>query len=324
MRKTAAIIISVLLSVCVCACGSGKGSAGVSSDLISKEESGTMKASTTSDNLSSGETSNPKQGKTDTESDTAVSQNTSSAVKVTDYPESEWKKHPENYKLIAFTFDDGPSSSRSDGSPAAAIADLLNKYYGGGTFFFCGTKIDENGSEIPNYVVSKGSEAANHSYAHKNIGSLSYDETKDEIVRCSDAIKNALGTEPKLFRGAGFSYSGDMWSILTDLKMPAIHSYTAGFGDYAGGTGTKENIVDYLLSKDLPDGAFIGMHSTNSKMIVPDALAEVLPELYKRGYRFCTVSEMFELKGVSLDTAPTNVYIKGIKSVENGEATYYY
>lgn len=110
-----------------------------------------------------------------------------------------------------------------------------------------------------------------------------------------------------------------MWELLKEMKMPAIYSYK-GFGDYSGGKSTADEIATYLLETDLPDGAIIGMHSNNMLNVTPDGLAEALPKLYEKGYRFCTLSELFEFRGVKYEQIPEKYYITRIGVDPMGDA----
>lgn len=238
------------------------------------------------------------------------------------YNEDQWFLHPEDYKLIAFTFDDGPVHSTVGDNAVTKVIDAFEDYYGAATFFFTGRSLSNYGTNIPEYALSKGHELANHSYSHSSLYNVTDKQwTIDEIQKVNDWYKENMNYDCKWFRGAGFSYNDDMWDYLESIDMPAINYTLAHGGDYSGGTATVDSILNVLLNNDIKDGSIIIGHSTKEDMVVPDALAIALPTLYEQGYRFCTLSQLFELQGIKYEDIPTGKYIKGV-TVVNGQVVY--
>ena len=242
-------------------------------------------------------------------------------VKLKYYNEDQWFLHPEDYKLIAFTFDDGPVVSEVGDNTVTKIIDLFEDYNGYATYFFTGRSLNSYGKTIPEYALSKGNELANHSYNHATLYDITDKATTiNEIKAVNDWYKENLDYDCKWFRGAGFSYNDDMWDYLKTADMRAINYAISPGGDYAGGSATVESIVN-AFDHEIENGSIVICHSTNSNNVTPDALSIVLPELYEQGYRFCTVLQLFELQGIDYDDIPTDKYIKGV-TVENGVVTF--
>ncbi len=233
--------------------------------------------------------------------------------------DDDWRSHPEDFKLLAFTFDDGPD----DSSPSVTmqVADVLAENNGAGTFFYIGNSFNQaNDPTVAKYVVNKGSEVANHSYTHSNadtMETMSDEDFKKEFDGANDLIKQHTGMTPKYWRGAGYAYSEKIYEHLEELNMPAIGCCTNLGSDWSGGTVTVDEIVDRLL-EGLPDGAIIGAHSSSKTYVTPNALAIALPLLYQQGYRFCTLSELFEYKGVNYDDIPVHCYITRVETLADG------
>ncbi len=250
-----------------------------------------------------------------------------SDVKLKYYNEDQWFLHPEDYKLIAFTFDDGPNASEvSNDNAVTRIIDLFGDYHGAGTFFFTGTSLEKYGTVIPKYALSKGHELANHSYSHQSLSSIitEKDATIDEVKKVNDWYKDNLDYTCKWFRGPGHSSNDYLWEYLTSIGMPAISAKTYRSSDFAGGSDTAEAIIERYTSTEIPHGTVILNHSTSSStMMTPDALEVVLPTLYEKGYRFCTMSQLFELQGIDYEDIPTDKHISRVY-VENGEPVYEY
>ena len=78
----------------------------------------------------------------------------------------------ENKKYIAFTFDDGPSKYTKELLKALELNEST------ATFFMLGNRMKYN-EEIVKEVYKSSSEAASHTYSHKNLDTLS----KDDILK---------------------------------------------------------------------------------------------------------------------------------------------
>ena len=324
------ILALCLVSVLVCgmtACtpqNSGELSSGVSSGKNSSTASTGDIDSPTSSSGSSGATQTSSGTESDTSSITnASSQTASSEESKPQYKEEEWRLHHQDYKLIAFTFDDGPeSSSASDKYPSVKLANLFEQYHGGATFFLIGSTLEKNGPAIPKYILSKGSELASHSYNHATsaqMKNMTPAQLRKEILGCSDLLEKMVGVRPKFFRAGNYAKCTGMWELLKEEKVSAIFSYK-GFSDYVGGKDTADSIAKYLTETDIPDGAIMGMHSNNMNFATPDGLEKALPILYEKGYRFCTLSELFELRGITYDDVPQFCYISRVGVDAVGQA----
>ena len=320
MKKLTALLFCMMLILTV-SCKENnpdKGSGESMTTETSVTESTSSKPSDTSQ-INSSEIQSSEVTSSENQSSQTSSQTVSSKPP-REYAENEWRLHPEDFKLIAFTFDDGPGFTDANNNATTKIVDVLEQYYGKGTFFFTGA-LEARGTVLPQYVLDHGCEVASHSYDHKNMSSLTFDEVEASIVNMNVLLKDELNVTNKFFRAGGFSQSSYMWSVLSGLNMPAIKC-VVGFGDYIGGSATKEQIAQKLTETDLCDGAIIGMHSTNSNCVTADGLSLALPILYEKGYRFCTLSELLELRGIDYNDLPKGKYITKISKQPDGTVKY--
>ena len=90
-------------------------------------------------------------------------------------------------KLVALTFDDGPSTTTSQ------VLDILDQYDAVATFFLIGQQIDSSMLSTMQRQVNMGCELANHSYTHQDMSGMSASDVKNQIEWTSSAIKNAVG-----------------------------------------------------------------------------------------------------------------------------------
>ena len=186
----------------------------------------------------------------------------------------------EEDKVVALTFDDGPSKYTKD------ILDILKKYDACGTFFLIGNKVSFYG-EVLREMLSEGNEIGNHSYDHKYLTRLSEKEVKDEINKTQDEIKRVTGYTPTLFRPTYGGYNNTLKSYI-DLTFVL---WDVDSRDWS--VKSTEGIM-YNVFKDVKSGSIILFHDNHEYSV--NALPSVIKELKKQGYKFVTVSELLELK----------------------------
>ncbi|MGI6579637.1 MAG: polysaccharide deacetylase family protein [Saccharofermentanales bacterium] len=223
---------------------------------------------------------------TDTDSDAGIADSErDQPAETTKPPASEIAMHPSgDFKYIALTFDDGPYDKVDLG-----ILDLLNKYEGHATFFLLGGRIDTYPDTVK-AIAEQGSELANHSYNHKNLTKISYEELLAEINLTNELIQQCTGITPALIRPPYGAYND---FVLEVLPYPFVN-WNHDTEDWS-----LQNAD--LISQSLEDakaGSVILMHSLYPETL--EALEKSLPILYEQGYRFVTVSELYRIYGVSL------------------------
>ena len=234
--------------------------------------------------------------------------NLNDIISAKNYKEADWKLHPQDYKLIALTFDDAPAYSSVGNNATTSIIDTLNKYYGAGTLFVTGNGLETNGVELLRYAVDNRFELGNHTYSHKSVGGTAKDWTaednKADFKKLQDAIYEKLGINMKWLRPAELAVNTALYTATTELGLPVI-GCSIGTGDWNNST-TKQAIKDSVL-QNAHDGGIVLMHSWVNN--TADVLDEICEELYNNGYRFCTLSELFEFKGISYNDIPCDQMI---------------
>ena len=183
-------------------------------------------------------------------------------------------------KVVALTFDDGPSKYTDQ------ILDILKKYNACGTFFLIGNKV-EFYSDTLRRMLEEGSEIGNHSYDHKLLTRLSKEAFQEEINKTQMAIKKVTGFTPTLFRPTYGGYNNTLKSY-TDLKFVL---WDVDSRDWQ--VKTKDKILKNVLP-NVKSGSIILMHDNHEYSL--NALEDIISNLKKQGYKFVTVSELLELK----------------------------
>ncbi len=97
-------------------------------------------------------------------------------------------------KIIAITFDDGPSEHTLE------ILKILEKYQAKAAFFCIGRNIEKH-PEIFKKIIENGHIVGNHTYSHtRKMGALNTKTTTREIERCNQVAEKTAGVKMKLFR----------------------------------------------------------------------------------------------------------------------------
>jgi len=96
---------------------------------------------------------------------------------------------------VALTFDDGP-----DPRITPAVLDLLEAHGARATFFCVGQRVEANPG-LAREIRDRGHGVENHSHRHSNgFAFLGPRRLRREILRGADAIEEAVGRRPTLFR----------------------------------------------------------------------------------------------------------------------------
>ena len=185
-------------------------------------------------------------------------------------------------KVVALTFDDGPSKYTDQ------ILDILKKYNACGTFFLIGNKV-EFYSDTLRRMLEEGSEIGNHSYDHKLLTRLSKEAFQEEINKTQMAIKKVTGFTPTLFRPTYGGYNNTLKSY-TDLKFVL---WDVDSRDWQ--VKSKEKILKNVLP-NVKSGSIVLMHDNHEYSV--NTLEDMIESLKKQGYKFVTVTELLELKNL--------------------------
>ena len=200
-----------------------------------------------------------------------------------------------NKKLIAFTFDDGPSYIGTN-----KLLDNLDKYNARVTFFVLGSRV-ENYKDTLTKAYKMGNTIGNHTYSHSNLLKLDNYSVMDEIKKTNETIKNITGSETIYLRPPYGNINSDiknisnMYTILWDLDTEDWKNKD------------KDRIADYIVS-NAHDGAIVLLHDLYETSV--DGALLAMERLEKEGYAFVTIDEMIKIKDIQLDINKNYYQIK--------------
>ena len=192
-------------------------------------------------------------------------------------------------KLIALTFDDGPSSETT-----GKLLDALKKRKVKATFFVLGSRINKTTAPLLKRMEAEGHVVANHSMNHKNLRYQSAAGIKAEMDACSKKIKEVLGHNPVIMRCPGGNYDEEVKDYARNAGM-AIVQWSVDTRDWESRNAKK--IVNTAFNdkySKIADGAIVLFHDIYSTSV--DGAVKVIDRLKKEGYTMVTVPELLTLR----------------------------
>lgn len=190
-------------------------------------------------------------------------------------------------KLVALTFDDGPS-----GATTPRLLDILYEKDVPATFFMLG-KMARGNPDIVRRAEKEGNIVASHTMYHQNLIRISAGAAKDDIAEAVEVFNDILGHAPALTRPP---YGNINNAVRDNVGTPMI-LWSVDTLDWK-----SKNIDDILAvtKEQVHDGAIILMHDIYDTTV--DAVPAVIDELRKDGYDFVTVPELAKIRGVDLES----------------------
>jgi peptidoglycan/xylan/chitin deacetylase (PgdA/CDA1 family) len=193
-------------------------------------------------------------------------------------------------RLVALTFDDGPSIW------TPAILDLLAEHDSMATFFVLGCSVSGK-EDVLRRIVAEGHELGNHTFTHPDPAAVSDEVLVDELRRGGDAIAQACGQRPALARPP---YGGAPERFAAAVRRIGAGPTVLWSIDPADWDQVEAPpIVEHVL-REMRPGAIVDLHDgvpadssgAPSRQATVDAVEVLLPELAARGYRAVTVSQL--------------------------------
>lgn len=187
-------------------------------------------------------------------------------------------------QYVAMTFDDGPH-----GANTPRLLEMLKQRGIKATFFCVGQCVAEY-PEIAKRIVEEGHEIASHSWSHPQLSSMSEASVRDQLERTHQAIKQATGIAPKVFRPpyGAFTLRQRNWAN-------AVYGYKTILWDVDPLDWKIRNashVQSEILRQTVP-GSIILSHDIHKSTI--DAMPATLDALLAKGYKFVTVSELLAM-----------------------------
>ena len=192
-------------------------------------------------------------------------------------------------KVVALTFDDGPSSQYVN-----QVLAELDRYGVRATFFVIGAEAKTDPPALRALIVGR-QEIGNHSYGHQRLVFVSTKTVAAEVEAADQVIRAAGYTGPiafrppygkKLLSAPYYLWRHGRTTVMWDVAPDSI----------AGIAGDPRALTRYVLDNVRP-GSIIELHPWSSGAAATrDALPGIIAGLRAGGYQLVTVSELLALR----------------------------
>ena len=220
-------------------------------------------------------------------------------------------------KYLAIAFDDGPQ--KFDQNSAGAIfskdqvtneyymkyyMDLAAEYGAHLTFFLQGSKLNADSVSILQRAVNEGHELANHTWSHTRLTSLSDDKIVSEVKQVDDWLNTNIGVKTSFIRFPFYDTNSNVKNVINQ-NCPNIKASIAGDcpSDF---NYTSVDYRKWYYKGFVKDGTITLTHENIIDNV--EVVRWLLDYYSKLGYQFVSVSEMFEIKGVTPSVLNSDYY----------------
>jgi len=193
-------------------------------------------------------------------------------------------------KLVALTFDDGPSPVWTP-----KILDELKKAHIKATFFMLGEHVAKY-PDIARRVVAEGHEVGNHTYDHHILFYYTLDNLLKEINETQKVIKDKTGVKTKYFRPPKAWLTAEEKKEIEGMGYKII-LWSLNSKDWV--TFDDKYIVKYIL-KNVRPGDIILFHDSGGVFTAEGGNREetvktipgLVEKLREKGFKFVTITEL--------------------------------
>ena len=189
-------------------------------------------------------------------------------------------------KVIALTFDDGPSPGQTQ-----AVLRILKKYEVVATFFEIGEEARAH-PELSRMTASAGMLVGNHSETHPNLKHLSAKAVASQVERAQKDITKASGKRPTYFRPPGGNVPKSLYPVLAKNHLKWVQ-WDIDTNDWKRPPASQ--IVSRVMRQAKP-GAVVLMHEGGGdRSHTIKALPTIIKKLRAEGYQFVTLDALKRL-----------------------------
>ena len=185
-------------------------------------------------------------------------------------------------KLVALTFDDGPSTYTEQ------YLKILAQYNAKATFFNLGSQIREY-PKLSKAIVDAGCQVASHTDKHQELPALDASSLQQEFTNTFKSIKDADGVDTTIFRPPYGEFKESTWLKSGGLVSASI-IWNLDSEDW------RRPGVDAIVSNcttGVTSGSIILMHDGGGNRDQDvEALPKILQTLTDQGYTFVTMNEL--------------------------------
>lgn len=206
-------------------------------------------------------------------------------------------------KVVALTFDDGPSKYTQQ------YLDILSKYGAHATFFCLGSQIPGR-EDLVKAIKNQGSQVASHTQNHEQLTSLGADALRSEVTETFSAISAAGGGDTTVLRPPYGALDSSTWAASGGtFSASIIWNLDSLDWELPGVDAIVEN-----STLGVSNGSIILMHDGGGNRDQDvEALPKIIEALQGQGYELVTINEL-----LSTDSRIPESVVSGNAAVPEG------
>lgn len=191
-------------------------------------------------------------------------------------------------RKIALTFDDGPNDPHT-----GTLLDVLSRHGVRATFFLIGRYVEQR-PDIVRSIAERGHAIGNHTFTHPLLTFESGQRVRDEVVRCRQAVTDAVGTHSNLFRPPWGGRRPGVFPLVRQLGLIPVMWNVMGYDWKA----PSAEYIEKKVIRGIRGGDVVLLHDGGHRAFGTDRSATVkatdaLISRYKNeGYEFVSIPEM--------------------------------
>jgi peptidoglycan/xylan/chitin deacetylase (PgdA/CDA1 family)/glycosyltransferase involved in cell wall biosynthesis len=193
-------------------------------------------------------------------------------------------------RLLALTFDDGPSNSTRE------LLDVLRRHRARATFFVTGQAVPGH-EPLLRHMTTAGHEIGSHLASHTAPDLLSERQLRTELEQTATRIESAVSIPPRLVRPPYGSGAERLARVARQVGLGKVVLWSVDPRDW---TEPKPRTTARRILDRARPGDIVLLHDRASSKggersrTTIASLEELIPALRERGYEFVTVSELLD------------------------------
>lgn len=197
-------------------------------------------------------------------------------------------------RLVGLSFDDGPAPS------TMAVLAALNRLDVHATFFVIGRQVEGNEKTL-RAILAHGNELAVHTWSHPDLTTLATAKVQGQIRNTRDAIREATGVDPGLYRPPYGAVNDRVVRALASMRMVPV-LWDADGDDWSG---IPAGQISRRVLAEVHPGAIILLHDGGGmRGQTVKAIPRIVRGLRARGLTPVPVGELLERDPPAREGAP--------------------
>jgi len=185
---------------------------------------------------------------------------------------------------VALTFDDGPSEYTPQ------VLAILERYGVRATFFSIGHNIAQFPISLQQSLAG-GNAVENHTFTHPHLTTLPLATISQELSKTQDAVLEATGTCPTVFRPPYGEYNADVVTAASQLGLTVV-TWGVDANDWTTPQPSANLIASRILSAADNGAIFLLHEGGGDRANTVAALPAIITGLQARGLRLVTIPQM--------------------------------